>query len=113
LLGRLRRGDASVFELVWLVGWAAGAVAVGAALLWLRRGRIVLTVGPTRLEVRKELGPFARVREYDAALAESVEGARVPADDDERPRSDYGLVIGLGESTVFVGEGLDERRLSG
>jgi hypothetical protein len=79
------------------------------AIAWELRGRELLIVTPERLEVRKEIGRFARTKLYDAALVRTVEEARVPHDEDEKPRKDFCLKVLYDDTTLRVGEGMSER----
>jgi hypothetical protein len=97
------------FLVVWLCGWAVGECAVLLFLAWRLRGRQLLVVTPSHLEVRQELGRFKRVRRYEAALVNRVGAERVEADEDERPRRDYCLAIGYRGKSVQIGSGMGER----
>ena len=101
-------GDGA-FLFVWLCGWAFGECAASAAIAWQLLGRELLTVTAQHLEVRKEIGRFARVKRYDVGLVRDVTAARVPTDEDERPRRDFCLKLAYDEQTVRVGEGMGER----
>jgi hypothetical protein len=98
-----------LFMLLWLCGWAFGEGAVVLAIAWQLRGRELLVVTPEHLEVRKEIGSFARTKLYDATLVRNVEAARVPHDEDERPRKDYCLKVFYEDEALRVGEGMSER----
>jgi hypothetical protein len=95
--------------LLWLCGWAFGEGAVVLAIAWELRGRELLIVTPERLEVRRQIGRFARTKLYDAALVRNVEAARVPHDEDEKPRKDFCLKVLHDDTTLRVGEGMSER----
>jgi hypothetical protein len=98
-----------MFMLLWLCGWAFGEGAVVLAIAWELRGRELLIVTPERLEVRRQIGRFARTKLYDAALVRNVEAARVPHDEDEKPRKDFCLKVLHDDRTLRVGEGMSER----
>jgi hypothetical protein len=99
----------AAFLLFWLCGWAAGEFTVAFVLAWQLFGRILLTVTPDGLEVRKQIGRFALTGRYDAALVRDITAVRVPADDGEGLRKDFCLGVSLGDTTVRIGEGLNER----
>jgi hypothetical protein len=97
------------FMLLWLCGWAFGACVVIAIIAWQLAGRELLTVTPECLEVRQEIRRFARTKTYDAGLVHDVRAARVPSDEDEKPRKDFCLQVWYDEKKVPVGEGMGER----
>ena len=97
------------FLLLWLGGWAAGECAVICILAWKLAGREVLTVTAQRLEMRREIGRFSSMQPYDVALVGDVKAARVRADEDERPRTDFCLEFSYNGEEVRVGQGMDER----
>jgi hypothetical protein len=97
------------FLFVWLCGWAFGECAVSVAIVWQLFGREFLTVTAEQLEVRKEVGRFARVKRYDAGLVRDVEAAQVPTNEDERSRADFCLMVAYEAKSVHIGEGMDER----
>jgi hypothetical protein len=98
-----------LFLLLWLCGWAFGESFVTCAIAWQLFGRELLIVTPEQIEVRKEVGRFARTKFYEVGLVGDFEGARVPSDQDERPRKDFCLEFVYDDSTVRVGEGMGER----
>lgn len=98
----------AVFFLLWLCGWALGECFVVGVIAWQLFGRELLTVTPSCLEVRKGIGRFAQTNRYDAALVQSITTARVPHDDDEKPRNDFCLQVSYNDDTVRVGEGMGE-----
>lgn len=97
------------FLLLWLCGWAVGECCVPAIIAWQLFGKELLTVTGQQLEVRKELGRFARSKKYDIARVDDVEPARVPSDEDERPRKDFCLRISYDDKKIRIGEGMGER----
>jgi hypothetical protein len=66
-------------------------------------------VTPEQIEVRKAVGRFVRTKFYEAPLVRDLRAARVPHDEDERPRKDFCLEFTYDEKTVRVGEGMGER----
>jgi hypothetical protein len=98
-----------IFLSVWLCGWAGGMIAVATIIAWLVIGREFLTVTPEMLEVRKEIGRFARIKRYDAGRVRYVTAERFPTDDEDGPRDDFCLMVGYDEKTIRVGEGMGER----
>jgi hypothetical protein len=96
------------FLFVWLSGWVLGECAAGGAIAWQLLGRELLTVTAQHLEVRKEIGRFARVRRYDVGLVDDVRAALMPTDEDERPRADFCLKVAYEGQTIRVGEGMGE-----
>ena len=107
-LPRASPGEAA-FLLLWLCGWVFGECGAVFVVGWQLFGRELLAVTPDYLEVRKEIGPFARTKMYDAALVQDVAAARVPHDEDEGPRPDFCLRISYGDETLRIGEGMGER----
>ena len=98
------------FLLVWLCGWAFGEFAASVTIVWQLFGRELLTVVTAEhLEVRKEIGRFARVKRYDVGLVHDVEAAQVPTGEDEQPRADFCLKVSYDTKSIRVGEGMDER----
>jgi hypothetical protein len=97
------------FMLFWLCGWVVGECAVIVIIAWQLAGRELLTVMPQYLEVRREIRRFARTKRYDVGFVHDVEAARVPSDEDEKPRKDFCLRVSYGEKKVRVGEGMGER----
>jgi hypothetical protein len=97
------------FLLVWLFGWAFGECAVSMTIAWQLFGHELLTVTAEHLEVRKEIGRFARAKRYDVGLVHDVKATRVPTDEDERPRADFCLKVAYDTKSIRVGEGMDER----
>jgi hypothetical protein len=94
---------------LWLCAWAFGEAFALIAILWQLFGREILTVTPEQLEVRKEIGRFARTKGYDIALVQNIEAARVPSDEDEEPRKDFCLRLSYDEQEIPIGEGMGER----
>ena len=84
-------------------------IFIGTGVAWLVAGRELLIVTPESLEVRQQIRRFARTKRYDVGLVEDVTGARVPTDEDERPRADFCLRISYDGKHVKVGEGMGER----
>ena len=72
-------------------------------------GREFLLVTANQLEIRKEIGSFARTRRLHALSVDDVRAQRVPTDEEEKPRRDYRLEIVTRDDTVYVGEGMGER----
>jgi hypothetical protein len=99
----------AAFLLLWLCGWAAGECTAAFVIAWQLFGRTLLTVTPDGLEVRKQIGRFALTKRYDAALVRDITAIRVPADDGEGLRKDFCIGVSLGDTTVRIGEGLNER----
>jgi hypothetical protein len=98
-----------IFLCVWLCGWAVGVGGVATIIAWLLIGRELLTVTPELLEVRKEIGRFARVKRYDAARVTSVSAERFPTDEEDRPRKDFCLMVGYDGDAVRIGEEMGAR----
>ncbi len=82
---------------------------MSVAIAWQLFGHELLTVTAEHLEVRKEIGRFARVKRYDVGLVHDVKAARVPTNEDERSRADFCLKIAYDTKSIRVGEGMDER----
>jgi hypothetical protein len=97
------------FLLLWLCGWASGEFFVTGVIVWQLFGREFLIVTPEQFEVRKEVGRFARMKSYEVALVRDLRAARVPPDEDERPRKDFCLEFEYDDGMVRVGEGMGER----
>jgi hypothetical protein len=97
------------FLLFWLCGWVFGEVFAAKEIAWQLRGRELLLVTPNQLEIRKEIGGFARTRRLHLLTVDKVRAQRVPTGEDEKPRSDYRLEIVAREETFHVGEGMGER----
>jgi hypothetical protein len=97
------------FLLLWLCGWAFGEMFVVKAIAWQLRGRELLLVTPNDVEIRREIGRFVQTRRLHALAVDDVRAWRVPTDEDDKPRHDYGLEIVAREETLHVGEGMGER----
>jgi len=97
------------FLLLWLCGWAFGEVFAAKEIAWQLVGREFLLVTANQLEIRKEIGSFARTRRLHALSVDDVRAQRVPTDEEEKPRRDYRLEIVTRDDTVYVGEGMGER----
>ncbi len=97
------------FLLLWLCGWAFGEVFAAKQIAWQLVGREFLLVTANQLEIRKEIGSFARTRRLHALSVDDVRAQRVPTDEEEKPRRDYRLEIVTRDDTVYVGEGMGER----
>ncbi len=110
-IGAVLNGDWNErpFLLVWLCGWAFGESMVTGVIAWQLSGRELLIVTPQQIEVRKEVGRFARTKLYDVALVRDFKAARVPSAEDEQPRKDFCLEFAYDDGTVRVGEGMGER----
>jgi hypothetical protein len=102
-------GGGRIFLSVWLCGWAAGMIAVATIIAWQLVGRESLTVTPETLEVRKQIGRFARVKRYDAARVQGVSAERFPTNEEGEPRDDFCLMVGYPGGAVRIGEGMGER----
>jgi hypothetical protein len=94
--------------LLWLCGWAVGECLAALTIAWQLIGRILLTVTVDRLEVSRQIGRFARTRQYKAALVTDITATRVP-DDGDFVRKDFCLGVSYGDKTVRIGEGMNER----
>jgi len=106
-LPRVSPGEAA-FLLVWLSLWLAGEVSAFATLAWLLRGRELLTATSESLELRWRIGPFARTKLFAAAAVQRVGAERVPHDEDEKPRDDFGLRVSCVDDWLHFGEGVSE-----
>jgi hypothetical protein len=102
------RGERA-FLAVWLCGWIYGEVSAALAIAWQLAGREVLAVDVQQLELRQEIGRLSRTQRVDTVSIDNVEAARVPTDEDERPREDFCLRVRRGDKTLKVGEGMGER----
>ena len=98
-----------LFLLLWLCGWAFGEWFATGAIAWQLFGREFLIVTPLQIEVRKEVGKFARTKLYEVALARDLKAAQVPSAEDERLRKDFCLEFTYDDKTVRIGEGMGER----
>jgi hypothetical protein len=98
-----------LFLLLWLCGWAFGESFVAGVIAWQLFGRELLIVTPQQIELRKEVGRFARTKLYDVALVRDVGAARIPNDEDEPPRMDFRIDFLYDGGTVRVGEGMSQR----
>lgn len=96
------------FLLIWLCFWVFGECLAIVIITWQILGCEVLTVTPEALEVRREIGWFARTKRYDTGLVQDVRAARTPSGDD-KPRKDFCLMVSYDDETVRVGEGMGER----
>jgi hypothetical protein len=97
-----------VFLLFWLCGWAFGEVFAASQIAWQLAGREFLAVTANQLEVRKQVGRFARTRRLHVLTIADVRAERVPAQEDEKPRTDYRLWIISSDETLCAGEGMGE-----
>ncbi len=95
------------FLLLWLSGWIAGECLVLGTIMWQLSGRETLTVTSDSIEIRWRIGRLARIKRYETAAVRSVTAERVPHDEDEQPRKDFGLQIWCADEEVHVGEGMD------
>jgi hypothetical protein len=100
---------ARAFLLVWLCGWLYGELFASVSILWQLFERVVLTVTPQELDVRREIGRFARTTRYDVALVQDIQPVRAQGDDDEEPRKDFCLELSNNGAKIQVGEGMGER----
>jgi hypothetical protein len=103
-------GKAAAFLVVWLCFWAAGECFAAAWLAWMLVGVSRMQATPSVIEVRKQIGPFARSKQYEAALVTSVDAVLVPNDEDEGVRRDYCVRISHRDEIAHVGEGLTADR---
>jgi hypothetical protein len=78
-------------------------------IAWQLFGRELLVVTAEQIELRKEIGPFARTKLYEVALIRDFKAARVPSAEDEQPRKDFCLEFAYRDGTVRVGERMGER----
>jgi len=108
---KLLTGDWSerAFFFVWLCGWAFGESMATGIIAWQIFGRELLVVTADQVEMRKEVGRFARTKHYEVSLVRDFKAARVPSAEDERPRKDFCLEFTYDAATVRVGEGMGER----
>lgn len=104
-LGHVGPGG-TLFFLIWLTGWAFGECFVAGVIAWQFVGRTLLTVTADMLEIRWEIRRLARTKRYALASVEDVAAATVPADEDEKPRKDFGLRIDANGELLHVGERL-------
>jgi hypothetical protein len=104
-LGQVGPGGTAFF-LVWLSGWAFGEFFVTGVIAWQLVGRAVLTVSDEALEIRWEIRRLARTKRFDLASVEDISASQVPSDEDEGPRSDFGLLIDANGESLHVGERL-------
>jgi hypothetical protein len=98
----------TAFLLIWLSLWLCGEVFAVGTVLWMLRGRELLTATPEWLELRWELGPLARTQRFDAPAVQRIGAERVPHDEDEKPRDDFGLRISCVDDRLHFGEGVSE-----
>jgi hypothetical protein len=108
---KLLTGDWSerAFFLVWVCGWAFGESMATGIIAWQFFGRELLVVTSEHVELRKEIGRFARTKLYDVALIRDFKAARVPIAEEEQPHKDFCLEFTYDHTTVRVGEGMGER----
>jgi hypothetical protein len=99
----------ALFLLLWLCFWATFEVVVVGTIAWQLVGRELLVVTAEQLEVRKEIGRFARTKSYDVALVRHLNATRVPIAEEEQPRNDFCLEFTYDEKPVRIGEGMGER----
>ena len=104
-LGKVGPGGTAFF-LVWLSGWAFGEFFAAGVIAWQLVGRTVLTVSDEALEIRWEIRRLARTKQYELASVAEIRAAQVPSDEDEGPRSDFGLRIDTNGESLHVGERL-------
>ena len=98
-----------VFLIVWLCFWAFGESAAAGVIAWQLFGGELLLVTPQQIEVRKQIGRFAKTKLYEVPLVRDLTAARAPSDEDERPRKDFCIQFAYDGGTVRVGEGMSER----
>lgn len=98
-----------VFFLFWLCGWAIGELLAAVLIAWQLAGRDVLTVTPTEIGLRRQLGRYdAETGKAHVLAVEDVSYERVPDSEDEK-RADFRLRIVVADrSPLLVGEGMDE-----
>jgi len=99
----------ALFLLLWLCFWATFEVVVVVTIAWQLFGRELLVVTAEQLEVRKEIGRFARTKSYDVALVRDLKATRVPIAEEEQPRKDFCLEFTYYDKPVRIGEGMGER----
>jgi len=99
----------ALFLLLWLCFWATFEVVVVVTIAWQLFGRELLVVTAEQLEVRKEIGRFARTKSYDVALVRDLKATRVPIAEEEQPRKDFCLDFTYHDKPVRIGEGMGER----
>jgi hypothetical protein len=99
----------AAFILLWLCGWIVGECVAAGAIAWRFFGRESLEVTPDELELRQQIGRFSWIRRYNAVFVGDVRSERVPHDEDEQPRRDFGLAISYSDEVVHVGEAMGER----
>jgi hypothetical protein len=97
------------FLLVWLCFWASFEGIVTVTIAWQLFGRELLVVTAEQLELRKEIGRFARTKSYDVALVGDFKAARAPIAEEEQPRKDFCLEFTYDDKPVRIGEGMGER----
>jgi hypothetical protein len=99
-------GEAA-FLLFWLCGWLLGECAALAGIAWHLFGRELLLVSPDSVELRWQIGRFARSKRFGSSTVRSISAERVPHnDEDERPRTDFGLKISRVDGVLHFGEGM-------
>ena len=94
---------------LWLCGWAVGECFAALTIAWQLFGRTLLSVTVDRLEVSKQIGRFARTKQYKALLVTDITATRVP-DDGDFVRKDFCLGVSFGDEIVRIGEGMNERQ---
>lgn len=99
----------ALFLLLWLCFWATFEVVMVVTIAWQLFGRELLLVTAEQLEVRKEIGRFARTKSYGVALVRDLKATRVPIAEEEQPRKDFCLEFTYHEKPVRIGEGMGER----
>jgi hypothetical protein len=99
----------ALFLLLWLCFWATFEVVVVVTIAWQLVGRELLVVTAEQLEVRKEIGRFARTKSYDVALVRDLRATPVPIAEEEQPRKDFCLEFTYDDKPVRIGEGMGER----
>ena len=71
-------GGVDLFMLVWLCGWALGEVAAATIILWMLRGREVVTVDRDTLIVRREVFGMGPTQEFDTAHVLNLRASPLP-----------------------------------
>ena len=71
-------GGADLFMIVWLCGWALGEAAVVTTILWMLRGREVVTVDRDALVVRREVFGVGPTQEYEARHISNLRASPLP-----------------------------------